>query len=207
MVTVKNQRRRQRLGPIIGTPGGSLGNASWASSEGAAAAGRRGEQRTGEVLTKFVAPYGPAVLHDLVMPLPNVRANIDHVFVSGRHVWILDSKLWRPDTYRTSRGKTKRGNEDFVDANGKNIADHKTYIMAKKSLAQYLDNCGVTAAVHTPWVIIWPSNDDNKLRVRRYHPQGAVAMTGRFFEKFARWRLGQAGANRDIVKVLSGLVR
>ena len=48
-----------------------------------------------------------AVLHDLRIPIPGFKANIDHAVVSGRSVLLIDSKMWKP------RRPTTRGSGGF----------------------------------------------------------------------------------------------
>jgi len=46
-----------------------------------------------------------------------VVANVDHMVVTGRTVYLLDSKMWKTGRYWTVFGKTRRGMEriDWAD--------------------------------------------------------------------------------------------
>lgn len=79
--------------------------------------GATGERRLGELLERDL-PSGVHVLHDLCVP--GNRANVDHVVVTARHVYVIDAKhytgkiervndgwAWRPE-YRLSVGGRDR---------------------------------------------------------------------------------------------------
>ena len=136
-------------GASFGTAGGSARKGGdWAASNGAARVGADGERRTAELLGALVNA-GATVLHDLRVPISGVKANIDHVVVSGRTVLIIDSKVWAPGIYWTLGGHTRRGRESFPPA------DKKTIPMILPALERHL--AGTRAKLATPLLIVWPS--------------------------------------------------
>lgn len=132
--------------PVLGNAGGSLGSAdTWLKpgARNAAAIGQYWEQRTAELIGDGQA----TVLHDLWVPKANHRANMDHVIVSGKQVWILDSKMWQAGFYWTRGGVTRRGftREPKVDK--------KTMEMAFERTTRFL--AGTGARVLKPTLIVW----------------------------------------------------
>lgn len=100
---------------VVGTPAAGLGPSVteadgpwWARSAGAARVGAVGEIRTAQLLEPFtLTADGPTVLHDLLIPgLGRLRANIDHVVVSGQTVLLVDSKVWAPGFVWTVFGRS-----------------------------------------------------------------------------------------------------
>ena len=151
-------------GRVLGTAGGSVDGAAWAATPGAAAAGAAGERRPGQLL-ETVASRGPDVLHDLRVPLVDYPVNIDHAVVSGRRVFLIDSKLWRPGLYWALGGATRRGLRPTGRLASRNMH------MARDKIAAYLRRRGLPARVQTPIVAVWSSRPDRPVRL-------AVAGTG-----------------------------
>ncbi|OOP59265.1 hypothetical protein BMF89_21285 [Arthrobacter sp. SRS-W-1-2016] len=58
-----------------------------------------------------------AVLHDLRIPLPGFKANIDHAIVSGKSVLLIDSKMWKPGFYRQCSATAAAGKRHRSSAN------------------------------------------------------------------------------------------
>lgn len=206
MRTFRRKQSYPTYPPIIGDPGGGLNNATWAANEAVAAVGKKGEVATAEILNRLASKDGPTVMHDLMVPLQGITANIDHVVVAGRHVWLIDSKQWRPAFYWTFRGRTRRGTERFESAAGKSIADSQTMSLAHRSISAYLYGQGIKAQVHTPYVVVWPSSASKRLSVFFYRPRGAKAMTGPQFRWRSRYIVGHMKAHPAIVRSLRHLV-
>lgn len=160
---------------VLGTPGGSLTDASWlgASARGAARVGQAGEVRTATVLDPFAsADDGVTVLHDLMTPSRKYKANIDHIVVSGTTVYPIDSKVWKPGTYWTLGEKTRRGLERFEPA------EKKTMVVIAQSLEGYFRSLGIEATVAAPLLLVWPSSKRDKLRTGLLTVPGARVVPG-----------------------------
>lgn len=188
--------------PIIGSPAGSLLDASAASWAGdAAAAGARGEMRTAEVLATFAARGGPTVIHDLNIPIVGNPGNIDHVVVTGRDVWLVDSKLWLPGTYWTWRGVTRRGRTLFPPA------DKRFMGFAAAAVSQYLGRLKVSAKVRTPLIVVWPSRRTGRVALWPYRPRDARVVPGPALATTARRLFSGAAADPRVVSALAALAR
>lgn len=191
---------RSAYPPVIGIPGGGLVGAHWAQNDEVASIGRRGEQRTASVLDALASERGPTVLHDLVIPIPGIAANIDHVLVSGHVVVIFDTKVWRPGFYWTL-GKTRRGIERFP------AADKRTLPMACDAIGSLLDRSGIRHHKIKLLMVVWPSNDRARCSLWAYRPQGAThVVTGQRIERGARTMLPSKPADQAIVTALVPLV-
>ena len=185
---------------MIGVPGGGLVNAHWAQNDEVAAIGRRGERRTANALDVLASENGPTVLHDLVIPITGITANIDHVFVSGHTVVIVDTKVWRPGFYWTV-GKTRRGLSLFP------AADKRTLPMAADAIGALLDRSGIRYHKTKLLMVVWPSNDRARCSLWAYRPQGAAqVVTGGRIERGARTILPSKPADQAIVAALAPLV-
>lgn len=148
-----------------GRAGGSLDEATFAVSVGAARAGRRGEILTALTLDKLASERGFTVLHDL--RIPGSTANIDHVVVSGDKVWVIDSKLWKPGIYVTFRGRTyfKAPGSWFTRAAH---ADKRGVPLAQTRLDHYLAMFG--ARMQRPIMVIHSSRTRKAVRIWAYRP-------------------------------------
>lgn len=186
----------------MGVAGGGLVDAGWAANEQVADVGRRGEERTAEVLDRAVSPGGATVLHDLMLPVAGVKANVDHVVVSGRHVSIIDTKCWKPGRYWTFRGHTRRG-WTRVDH-----ADKRSGPAALRHMGDYLATYAPKARLDGITYVIWPSSkaEADRLSVRWYRPQAGRAMTGERFARKAGRLVGSKPADTQIVDALLPLV-
>ena len=201
MATPQPPTRPNGFPQQLGVPGLSLsGPGTWATSAEAREQGRRGEERTAAVLAHLLTPGGPSVLHSLRLPMAGVEADIDHVVVAGRDVWILDSKTWRPAFYWTLRGRTRRGWRPV------SFADRHTSEMALQSLRRRFVESEVSAVVHRPLVVVWPSNQASQMNLALYRPRGAKAIHGDALEgRLAR--MSQSGpADPAVVAVLYPLL-
>jgi len=188
-------------GTVIGRPGGSLVDASWAKNAAVADIGRGGEQRTAAVLNDLArVPGGPTVLHDLRIPIPGFSANIDHVVVAGSRVTIIDSKVWRHGVYWTLSGRTRRGLA-VVD-----FADKKTLPTAHAALRRHLDARMTRDTVFGPNILaVWPSGD-GPLSTFAYRPQDAIVVHGKALRRRLPRLTGATPADPVIVQILSQLV-
>ncbi len=185
----------------IGTPGASVGGLAGRFGNAQTAAGTDGELRTARLLEKYCKPGGPTVLHDLVLPMNAIKANIDHVVISGNEVRILDSKLWQPGFYWTLGGTTRRGMTRV------NHADKQTMAMATTSLKKLLStSTSGDFVLKQPTLIVWPSNSKKRLSLRFFRPVGARSTTGDRFALRHRHFVGTKPANPEIVAALIPLV-
>lgn len=82
---------------VVGTPG-QLTDALDKFGERNMQAGVAGERRTADLLAELAAIPGIRVLHG--MPFPDsTTADVDHLVVCGDRVAIVDSKMWKRQTY------------------------------------------------------------------------------------------------------------
>lgn len=112
------------MGRVYGTAGGSLQSDSteWATNADVVRIGSAGELKTAAVLEDFAtSPEGVIVLHDLQVRWRKYRFNVDHLIISGRTLYILDSKTWAPGFYWTFRGHTRRGLKHIPHADKKSL--------------------------------------------------------------------------------------
>jgi hypothetical protein len=117
-------------------------------------------------------------MHDLRIPIPGFTANIDHVVVRGREVFIIDAKVWRPAAYWTFRGRTRRGWSRFEPA------EKQTMRMAHERVSGYLTQRGIKADVRRPLVVVVPSSRQSNMSLRWPRAPGATAM---HVDKFESW--------------------
>lgn len=187
---------------MVGRAGAGLDNADWAVNKEVAAVGQGGELRTAAVLHNALlsGERGPTVMHDLMLPIRGVKANIDHVVISGRDVWLFDSKVWKPGVYWTFGGHTRRG----FSLKKIGYMDKKTAAMAYRSIADLLSAYGVKANVHRPVLVVWSSSKYGKPNVAWYKPIGARPMAGESLQRFCRHM--RRPASSDIVNTLARLV-
>lgn len=189
-------------GRVIGHAGGSLGNASSWTSQSRATIGQKGEEATAAILGELVKqPGGPSVIHDARIPLPNVKANIDHIVVSGNTVTILDSKNWAPGFYWTLFGTSYRGFSAFPSA------DKKTVPMAVNGISAYLRDRGLKFRIGQPLLIVWPSNRSKTLNLTFLRSPGAKSVTGDRFKLAARAFVGGRPADPALLAALAELAR
>lgn len=187
-------------GQVIGTAGASLKGAgdSWAANADVARVGRGGELRTGALLNALAAELGgPTVFHDLQVPGSN--ANLDHVVVSGRHVTVVDTKVWKPGTYWSVLGRTRRGRERFPYGDP-----------AKVSLAWMAERLIPVlpgkAQVRRPVLLVWASNDRGIVNSRFLRVPGTAVTSpatdhGLSVAKLGRL-VGAKSADQAIVQAL-----
>lgn len=174
---------------------GLSGNTGWAVSDGAAKAGANGEKKTEAVLAPFAGKA--AVLHDLTVPIPGFKANIDHVVVSGRRVMLIDTKVWKPGFYWTFLGKNRRGFER-VD----HTAKDQSYIT--RAVASYLQGTG--AEVSSPVLAVWCSRANDKTSTWALTVPGASVIAGGALSGAVRRFIIRKPADPAIVAKLSRLL-
>lgn len=177
-------------GETLGVAGGGLDHSSsWAANESVAKIGQAGELRTANLLDSAVTCRGGAtVLHDLT--IPGSRANIDHVVVSGRTVWVIDTKVWKPGVYWRLGERAYRGTTRFEPA------EKKTTSLAVTRLRTYLERRGIAAAFATPIVVVWPSSNRERLSLallRRVGDSPVVGGTG------FRWAIRSMTSTRRLL--------
>jgi len=184
----------------IGSPGASVSELGIKFGRAQASAGTDGEIRTARALASCCQPGGPTVLHDLVLPMSGISANIDHIIISGNEVRILDSKMWTPGFYWTFAGHTRRGLKRIEHA------DKQTMAMATTAIEKLLSNTGVRFVMKRPVLIVWSSNARKRMSLRLFRPFGAKATTGRHFTSRTRHFAGNEPANQELVAALIPLV-
>lgn len=188
------------MGYTLGKPGGSLGDgdAAWMSANrDAAKAGADAERKTAAVLDERARATDAVVLHDLRIPLPGYKANIDHVWVSGDRVLVMDTKRWTGGFYWTLFGKTYRGFKAFP------YADKKTIPAAVAGLEKFLGERGIRARFSRPFLIVWSSKP---LNGAFYRPVGAKYIGGDVFKAGAVRILPGKKADVRIVNALQELL-
>jgi hypothetical protein len=174
---------------------GLSANTGWAVSDGAAKAGAGGEKKTEELLAQFAGKA--AVLHDLTVPIPGFKANIDHVVVTGRRVLLIDTKVWKPGFYWTLFGVNRRGFER-VD----HTAKDQSYIT--RAVTSYLK--GTEAQVCSPVLAVWCSRANGSVSIWALSVPGASVLNGSALAGVIRRSLVRKPADPVIVAKLSRLL-
>lgn len=125
---------------------------SWAVNAGAAQFGADAELKTAQLLNQHaMRDNGPTVFHDIRIPIPGFKANLDHIVVAGHKVLIIDTKAWKGGFMWTLGGTTRRGLTRFV------ACDKKTIVMGHQRLDQVLNQPRHHADFATPLVVVWPT--------------------------------------------------
>ncbi|MHB1973785.1 MAG: nuclease-related domain-containing protein [Acidimicrobiales bacterium] len=189
------------LPQTLGVPGSSLtGEQSWVVNDEVRKAGKRGEEKTARAIALVCVPGGPTVLHSLRLPMPGVDADIDHVVVAGRDLFIVDSKVWRPSRYWTLAHTTRRGLERVP------FADKHTSEMAVRALRSLLAARQVDVVIHEPLIVVWSSNTSRAMKLGLYRPRGAHAIAGEVFEHRVGSLFRHAPADPAVVNALYPLL-
>lgn len=188
-------------GAVYGTAGGGLSNASWAANADVARIGQDGEVRTAELLDDLAHRQGgPTVLHDLRVPIPGFKANVDHVIVAGKDVHVIDSKVWKPGFYWTVGGVTRRGWDRFPPA------DKRTMVAAFDSFTHFLVKRAPGAVIHRPVLVVWPSNSRSVLRTWFLSVPGADVVNAARLPAMLRSRSLLRAGDPAVVNALRTLV-
>lgn len=180
---------------IYGSAATGLQDSSWAANSNVARVGATGEKKSAKLLDGF--HLKAAVMHDLRVPLPGFKANIDHVVVSGKNVFILDTKVWKPGFYWTFAGTTRRGFEK-----AKHIDKDQSYL--HRALTSYLQGTG--AIVHTPVLVVWSSRASETPSVWLVRVPGARVTSGAGLVQMVKGFIGKHPADPAIVSKLSRLL-
>ncbi|MBG0738813.1 NERD domain-containing protein [Paeniglutamicibacter antarcticus] len=151
---------------IYGRAATGLQDTSWAVNENVAKIGAKGEQKTEALLNGFAMKA--AVLHDLRIPIPGFKANIDHAIVSGRSVLLIDSKMWKPGFYWSMLGY-RRGWEKTP-----HVGKSQEYV--SKAMNTFLNGTG--ARVLTPRLVVWSSRDNQPVSTWMLTVPGAEVVNG-----------------------------
>lgn len=190
-------------GRIIGRAGVGLeDNPTWAKNVQVAQVGRRGEQRTAAALADLARrPGGFTLLNDLSIPGSN--ANVDHVIVYGKHVLLLDSKVWKAGTYWTLFGVPLRGMERVDHVAKKTMAFAHDRFSAY--LSQQLGGVG-RFRLDTPMLVVWPARQGQAVSTRFLSVPGAKAVPGdRAIGRLSGPKYRRS-ASDNVVAALFGLV-
>ena len=189
------------MGRSYGTPGGSLtSSATWAKNADVVSQGDKGERSSAKILDRECITLGGAsVFHDV--NIPGCQANIDHVVVAGRKIWLIDSKRWKPGFYWRVGQRAFRGGKRFTPA------EKKTMSLARDRLERLFAQRGVKARFLTSHTVVWPSNTFTPLRLwaLRYMP-GARVVSSTRFATLAKSRC-RGVAHSDVSDVMEELVR
>lgn len=139
---------------IYGRAGAGLTNATWAANDTVARIGQRGEIRTAELL----APFGKhtAIIHDVRVPISGWKANIDHVVVSGKTVYLIDTKSWKAGWYWSIGGTNMRGLKKAPAS----VAKSPDYSV--KAFQKFL---GPGVDVRPVILAVWPSSRNGSLKL------------------------------------------
>ncbi|MCC3299332.1 nuclease-related domain-containing protein [Arthrobacter caoxuetaonis] len=180
---------------IYGRAATGLADTSWAVNEAVARVGAKGEQLSETILNGF--GQQAAVMHDLRVPIPGFKANMDHIIVSGKRVMILDSKMWKPGFYWSLGGVNRRGFEKVP-----HTAKDQTWV--SEAVSRHLKGTG--ASVLATRLVIWPSRPNEPLRTAFLRVPGAVIIPGRSLEAAARTFIGRTPADDRIVSRLAELI-
>lgn len=151
---------------IYGRAATGLQDSSWAVNENVAKIGAKGEQKTEVLLNGFGKKA--AVLHDLRIPIPGFKANIDHAIVSGKSVLLIDSKMWKPGFYWSTLGY-RRGWEKTP-----HVGKSQEYVSA--AMTAFLQGTG--AKILTPKLVVWSSRDGQPLSTWLLSVPGAEVVNG-----------------------------
>lgn len=179
---------------IFGVAGGGLADSpSWAANEAVAEVGRRGEVQTGALLDAQSGRFPHAtVIHDVMVP--GIRANVDHIVVSGRSVMLIDSKVWAPGWYWSFRGVSYRGREVFGAANKQTMA------IAEQVVCKSLRESGCEGVSVSSVLYVWESS--GRIRPVFFRPSGCRAVVGRRAIARDVRRVMRERADEDVERVV-----
>lgn len=173
---------------------GLANDSSFAANEAVAKIGATGELKTAAILDGFALKA--AVLHDLRIPIPGFKSNIDHIVVSGNRVLIIDTKVWKPGFYWTLFGVNRRGG-DRVDHTAKDQA----YV--RQAIVTYLR--GTDALVTDPHLATWSSQQAAAPVFWLLKVPGAKLLHGDALLGFVKRFIGRTPADPVITRKLMEL--
>lgn len=183
----------------IGRAGGSLAGADFAVNAETARVGQRGEVLTAKVLDLQAAELGFTVLHDL--RIPGSKANVDHIVVAGRRVWVIDSKMWKPGFYCTLFGRTFRRSADGVERAAH--CDKRGLPLGHARIAELLTPLG--ARMQRPLMVIHPSRHGDQVTLWAYRPASDPGAKVRAIHP-SKLRFPAKSADPRIVSALAHLI-
>lgn len=107
-----------------GTIGGSLTNTSFDKQR--VKSGLWGEKETGKMFKESFKREDVHIFHDLTVP--NLKfANIDHLIVRGKTIFVVDSKNWSPGIYWNIGDSGFRGFKKFDPLTKKHVQAANAY--------------------------------------------------------------------------------
>lgn len=100
---------------VFGIAGGHIAEGSSTFGD-KAAIGAEGERRVGAMLDKLAEEYPQLrIAHGCRFNPNGGEADVDHVAIIGRNVFLIDAKNWKPDTYKfIPSGEVYRSNSPFA---------------------------------------------------------------------------------------------
>lgn len=185
---------------MYGAAGASVGDkgTAWANNREVVRHGRAGEQKTAAALERGL-DRGVVVMHDLRIPIPGFKANIDHLVISGNKVTVVDAKSWAGGFYWTAGGKTRRGVSRFEPA------EKQTLILASEAIGRLLGREGIDAVLNTSVVAVWSTSGRATLWAASF--PGARLVNGERLRRSASRLCGNDPADPQTVEALLPLVR
>lgn len=146
-----------------GIPGGTVTVIDDGTNTGAVQTGLWGEQQTAVLTTRILAAVPDLwVFHDLT--IPNYPGpNVDHVAVRGNHVWLLDSKAWRPAVYVKQHDHMWRDGQPFP------AGDTTTMLLAADKYHQMLP----AGTVIHPTIVVHPTSN-TQISITNHTPNDPV---------------------------------
>lgn len=185
----------------VGHAGVGLEDTSWAVNDAVARVGRDGELRTEELLSKLAGRRdGATVIHDLTIPIPGFKANIDHAVISGRKIVLIDTKVWKPGRYWTFGGKTRRGREKVPHVDKTNPQ------MGFDTISRFLKNRGIAFTMTTPLIAVWSSSKRTPVQLFWLRIPGAATIRAEKLLRKVNRSVGSRPADPAIVAALAELV-
>lgn len=185
----------------VGRAGAGLEDTSWAVNDAVARVGRDGELRTEDLLAKLAGrSSGPTVIHDLTIPIPGFKANIDHAVISGRKIVLIDTKVWKPGRYWTLGGKTRRGREMVPHVDKANPQ------LGFDTISRFLKGRGIAFTMVTPLIAVWSSSKRSPVGLFWLRIPGASAFRAEKLLRRVKRSVGSRPADPAIVAALSELV-
>lgn len=177
---------------VYGTPGGSAarGGTTWARNQDVAAIGSLGERKTARILDELSRIHSVDVLHDV--RVPGLRSNVDHILISNKTVYLIDSKMWKPGFYHSFGGKTRNGLESRDRLGSANMD------IARTNIASVLSSHGLRYTIPDPIIAVWPSKPTESVNLFLVRRPGTKVVHA---EKIARY-VGTRPAKSTITAAL-----